>query len=159
MNFITCISKINKGLEDDKSVSHLLIGTESSNLIVMEPSGVKEKKRYQFASVPVFIQVYGQQDVDHKIFVACRDGKVYVVKNGAIQTMTYDIESKPVGLIYMAKAIIVGGMNSKIHSFYSKGKKNFSIYLPKPIMVMEKMDMGRSKSMHGLLVALTNGEI
>jgi len=37
----------------------------------MEPTGVKERKRILFPSVPVFIQVTGQLDVDHRIFVSC----------------------------------------------------------------------------------------
>lgn len=64
LNFATCMSKINKSLEEEKCQSHLLIGTESKHLIVMEPSGMKEKKRYLLPSVPVFIQPSGQLDVD-----------------------------------------------------------------------------------------------
>lgn len=71
LNFATCLSKINKALEEEKSSSHLLIGTESKHIIVLETSGMKEKKRFELPSVPVFIQTNGQMDVDYRIYVAC----------------------------------------------------------------------------------------
>lgn len=125
----------------------------------MEPSGVKERKRIQLPAVPVFIQTTGQLDVDHRIFVSCRDGKIYVIKDGKLSDQIFDIESVPVSMIYMSKSINIAGMNSKIHSFFTKGKKNFSIYLPHPIVCMERMEMAGTKQVKCLLVALNNGEI
>lgn len=73
--------------------------------------------------------------------------------------MTYDIESKPVGLCKIDKSIVIGGMNNVIHSFFSKGKKNYSIYLPSTITNMEKMVMKKTKAVKAVLVALSNGEV
>ena len=56
----------------------------------------------------------GQFDVDYKLFVACRDGKIYVIRNGEVTEQVFSIESKPVGLIIFEKQVIVAGMNSKI---------------------------------------------
>jgi len=125
----------------------------------MEPTGVKERKRILLPSVPVFIQVYGQLDVDHWIYVACRDGKIVVVKDGKLSDQTFDIECKPVGMIYMNKSINIAGMNNRIHSYFAKGKKNYSIYTPHPIVCIEKMEIQGTKQTKCLLVALNNGEI
>lgn len=111
----------------------------------MEPTGIKERKRIELPSVPVFIQTTGQLDVDHWIFVSCRDGKIYVIKDGKLSDVSYDIESKPVGMVYMNKSINIAGMNSKIHSFFTKGKKNYSLYLPHPVVAIEKMEMSGTK--------------
>lgn len=135
------MSKIKKNLDDEKSADQLLIGTESRHLIIMEPSGVKEKKRFDLPAPPCQIVAIGTFDVDHKIFVSCRDGKVYLIKQGHLQDHSYDIESKPVAMVYHQKSIVIAGMNSMIHSFYAKGKKNYSCYLPSPIACMEKIGM------------------
>ena len=50
-------------------------------------------------------------------------------------------------------------MNQKIHSFFTKGKKNYSLYLPHQIVAIEKMEMSGTKQVKCLLVALNNGEI
>lgn len=62
-------------------------------------------------------------------------------------------------MIYSNKCVTIGGMNNKINSFFTKGKKNFSIYLNKPIVAMEKMEMQGTKSVKCMLVALANSEI
>ncbi len=56
---MTCLAKINKGLEDEKAVQVLLIGTESKDIVILDPSGLKEKGRIGLPSVPVFIQTWG----------------------------------------------------------------------------------------------------
>jgi Bardet-Biedl syndrome 1 protein len=159
INFVTCLSKINKGIEEEKAQSHLIIGTEQRHIIILEPNGMKEKKRFTLASVPVFIQAIGQLDVDYKIYIACRDGKIYIIKQNAISDLSFDIENKPVGMIYSNKCITIGGMNHKINSYFEKGKKNFSIYLPHSIVCMEKMEMQGTKAVKCILVALSNKEI
>jgi Bardet-Biedl syndrome 1 protein len=81
----------------------------------------------QMKSVPSFIETQGQLDVDYKIYVACRDGKIYVIRNGDVTDQIFSIESKPIGLVLFDKTIVVAGMNSSIYSFFVKGKKNFTI--------------------------------
>lgn len=88
------------------------------------------KKSFKLRSVPVFIEITGQYDIEYKIYVACRDGKIYFFKNGVLQELEYRIDSKPVGMIKLEKTIVVAGMNSTLYSFYLKGKKNFGITMP-----------------------------
>lgn len=78
------------------------------------------------------------------MFVACRDGKIYVIRNGELTDQIFSIESKPVGLIIFEKQVIVAGMNSTIHSFFMKGKKNFTITMPAPITNICKMELKRT---------------
>ena len=76
-NFISCLGKINKNIDEEKSVQMLLVGTEHNQLIVLEPNGTKVKKEFTLKSVPVFILADGLWDIEYRIFVACRDGRVY----------------------------------------------------------------------------------
>jgi Bardet-Biedl syndrome 1 protein len=76
--------------------------------------------------------------------VACRDGKIYIIKNGEIQDQMFSIESKPMGFILYEKQLVIGGMNSTLNSFYLKGKKNFSLLMPHPIVDIAKLDVKRT---------------
>jgi hypothetical protein len=83
-NFITCMSKIYKSVEDEKSQSLILIGTENNEIIVLDKSGVGITKTILLKSSPVFMVTQGCFDVDYKIFVACRNGCTYQIKNGKV---------------------------------------------------------------------------
>ena len=50
-------------------------------------------------------------------------------------------------------------MNNTVNSYYAKGKKNFTLYMPCGITNLEKMIMSRSKNVKCLLVGLKNGEV
>jgi hypothetical protein len=53
----------------------------------------------------------------------------------------------------------VAGMNNTINSFYAKGKKNFTIFMPCAITNIEKMIMQRANNARCLIVGLNNGEV
>ena len=38
-NYITCLSKINKSLDEEKTIQQLIVGTEHSQLIFLDPKG------------------------------------------------------------------------------------------------------------------------
>lgn len=129
-NYLTCMKAMNKNREEAKSISFLLLCNENRELIIMEASGIKIKSTIKLPSVGVFIETSGQFDVEGKIFIACRDGKIYVVKGGILTNQVYDIESKPIGIVYVERNLVVAGMNNVISAYYGKGKKNYSIYMP-----------------------------
>jgi Bardet-Biedl syndrome 1 protein len=83
----------------------LVVGSESKEVCVLEPSGMGIKKKIVgLKSVPCFMQTTGQFDVEYRIYVACRDGKVYLIRNGEIvNEIIYSIESKPVGMLIFEK--------------------------------------------------------
>ena len=55
----------------------VILGTEHSQVIFLEPNGTKIKLEIALNSVPVFILADGQFDIDYRVFVACRDGRIY----------------------------------------------------------------------------------
>jgi hypothetical protein len=84
--------------------------------------------------IPVFITTTGTMDLDLKIYIACRNGYVYLYKGGKISTsFNVRIESKPLGLLKLDKTIILAGMNKNLYSFYNKGRLNFIKTLPSEI--------------------------
>ena len=110
-------------------------------------------------SVPVFILADGQFDVDYRIFVACRDGRIYQVRKGKVAESVIQIESKPVGLVKFEKSIVIAGMDNSLQSFYMKGKKNWAISMPSEICTIAKMETNRAASKNNVLVAMKNGLI
>lgn len=121
------MSKIYKSVEEERSQSLLVIGTENQEIIVIDKSCMAINKSFQLKSVPVFIVAQGCYDIEYKIFVACRNGSIFLIKNGNISnSFKLHIESKPTGLIKLDKTIIISGMNQNIYSFYNKGSLNFS---------------------------------
>ena len=137
---------MNKSLDEEKTVQLLIIGTESKELYVLDNTGMAVKKKITgLKSVPCLIQATGQFDVDYRIYVACRDGKVYLIRNGEIvPEITYSIESKPVGMLIFEKQVVIASMNNTLHSFYLKGKKNFSLNMPCPIIDICKLEVKRT---------------
>lgn len=120
------------------------------------------KKQITLKAVPTFIECTGQFDVDYRIYAACRDGKIYVIRQGEITDQIFSIECKPVGLLLFEKQIVVAGMNNTLHSFYLKGKKNFTLNLPAAIVDIRRLDVKRTQQTTNgscVIAALNNGEI
>jgi len=137
----------------------LIVGTEHQQLIVLEPNGQKFRLELKLKSVPVFILADGQFDVDYRIFVACRDGRIYQIKAGKVLEHEITIESKPVGLVKFDKSLIVAGMDKTVQSFYLKGKKNWTVTMPGEICTIAKMEHAKASSKNNMLVALRNGTV
>jgi Bardet-Biedl syndrome 1 protein len=50
------MSKVNKGLEEEKAVQMLILGTESKDIFILESNGIAIKKKITgLKSVPCFI--------------------------------------------------------------------------------------------------------
>jgi len=88
---------------------------------------VKKQITLKAGVTPAFIQCQGLFDVEYKIFVACRDGQVIVIRNGEVTDQVFRIEGRPLGMLLFEKQVVIAGMNSCLYGFYLKGKKNFSL--------------------------------
>ncbi len=116
------------------------------------------KQTVKVNSVPVSIFCEGQFDIDYKCFVACRNGAVYMISKGKVESVI-QIDSKPIGFAKLDKSLIIAAMDNTLQSFSVRGKKNFSISLPSQIVSIVKMESSRGDTANNVLVALKNGEI
>lgn len=98
-------------MDEEKAVTLLVIGTENKDLIILDQTGLSIKKQLQLKSVPCFIECSGQFDVEYRIFIACRDGKIYQVRNGAVAEQVFNVDSKPVGFVRFEKQLVIAAMN------------------------------------------------
>lgn len=60
--------------------------------------------------------------------------------------MVFEVESKPVAVVRIEKSVIVACMDKSVHAFFSKTKKNYSLYMPCPVLAMCKMEMLKVKN-------------
>ena len=138
---ITCMETLNKNVEGETAVSSLVIGTESRQVLVLDPPGSSILAKVTLPGVPVNLGVTGLHDVDYRIVVACRDGNLYTIKNGERVSTVIELETQPVGLVRIdapGKQIIVATMNNAVHSFHVKVRRS------------------RSSCMHGTWHSLVN---
>ncbi len=93
---VTCLDTLNKSFDEPDSISCLVIGSESGKIFILDPTATSIIKDIQLKDVPVFISVSGKYDVEYRIIVACRDGKLYTIKNGEVTGTVIELESPPV---------------------------------------------------------------
>lgn len=155
---ITCMNTLKKSMADEDAVSCLVIGTESKDIYVLDPEAFTVLSKMSLPSVPSFMSVTGLFDVEFRIVVACRDGKVYTLKRGSKTAKAcIELTSQAVSLERLGKNIIVGCMDDTLTCYSTKGKKLWTVYLPSNIVSMAIMDY-KARSFKGLLVSLNNGE-
>jgi len=105
------MTKIQKSLDEEKTVTQLIVGTENKELIILEASGVEIKQQLVIEDVPTQILAKGQFTVDYRLLVVCRGGSVLEVKNGADVQQMYKIDSKPLGIVHLEKTVVLAGMD------------------------------------------------
>jgi len=77
---ITTMTTLKKNLADEDAVSCLVLGTENKELLVLDPEAFTILAKMSLPSVPVFLEVSGQFDVEFRLAAACRNGNVYILR-------------------------------------------------------------------------------
>ncbi|XP_069501037.1 BBSome complex member BBS1 [Ambystoma mexicanum] len=156
---ITCMGTLKKNMADEDAVSCLVIGTESKEVYILDPEAFTVLTKVSLPSVPGFLDVTGQYDVEYRVTIACRNGNIYVMRRDS-KRPKYSIElnSQPVGLVRVHKNIVVGCSQETLHGYTQKGKKLWTIQLPSAIMTMSLMDQ-KSRGFQAVLVGLANMEV
>jgi hypothetical protein len=81
---ITCMEGIPRREISETASSCLCIGTESRQVVILDPQGFSIVVKAVLPSVPAFICVTGMLEVDYRVVCACRDGRIYTIKNGQL---------------------------------------------------------------------------
>ncbi|KAI4072509.1 Bardet-Biedl syndrome 1, partial [Homo sapiens] len=77
---ITTMTTLKKNLADEDAVSCLVLGTENKELLVLDPEAFTILAKMSLPSVPVFLEVSGQFDVEFRLAAACRNGNIYILR-------------------------------------------------------------------------------
>jgi Bardet-Biedl syndrome 1 protein len=169
VTLITCMETLRKDSETDSSgLCLLVVGTESGDIYVLpqDPNLSQFLCKVNLPSVPVLMNVSGAFDLEWRISVTCRDGKLYSVKNGDIRGTAVlsgavnDLGSIPISLaVHENKTVWIAAMNQTLSCFAIRGKKTRQILLNEDIAEICIADFKRTKLTNMLLVALVSGEI
>ncbi|XP_017296240.1 Bardet-Biedl syndrome 1 protein [Kryptolebias marmoratus] len=156
---ITCIGTLKKSTADEDGVSCLVIGTENSNVFILDPEAFTILSKMSLPAVPTMMDVTGQFDVEFRITVACRDGHIYILRRESDKPKyCVELSSHPAGLVRIGKNVVVGCTDESLQGFTQKGKKLWKIILPAPITTMAAMDLP-TRGFQGVLVGLANCEV
>ncbi|XP_024913405.1 BBSome complex member BBS1 isoform X2 [Cynoglossus semilaevis] len=156
---ITCVGTLKKSTADEDGVSCLVIGTESSNVYVLDPEAFIILSKMSLPAPPTMIDVTGQFDVEFRITVACRNGNIYILRRDSDKPKySMELSSHPVGLVRVGKNVVVGCTDESLQGFTQKGKKLWRTTLPAPIITMAAMDLP-TRGFQGVLVGLANCEV
>ena len=127
---------LKKDTDVEDAVSSLVIGTENNQVLILDPSGAKVICNATLPSTPSMMAVTGLYDIEWRIVVACRDGKVYTIKSGetkgkaVVQGTVIELETQPNALARIEKNIYVTTMDYHLNCYHIKGRKVFSLALP-----------------------------
>ncbi|KAE9032375.1 Bardet-Biedl syndrome 1 [Phytophthora rubi] len=156
---VTCMTSINKNMDDKDAVSCLVVATEGCMVYVLDPQGTSLVQQIKVPGVPVEIVAVGLLDVECRLVITTRNGSVYMVKNGELLKSVIELESPACGLVQLEKSIVIASISRKLTSYHLKGKKNWSLTMSDDIVALEAFSLRRTKDTRGVLVALRNGEV
>ncbi|XP_029312764.1 BBSome complex member BBS1 [Cottoperca gobio] len=156
---ITCIGTLKKSTADEDGVSCLVIGTESSDVFVLDPEAFIILSKMTLPAPPTMMDVTGQFDVEFRITVACRNGNIYILRRESDKPKyCIELSCHPVGLVRVGKNVVVGCTDESLQGFTQKGKKLWKAVLPAPITTMAAMDLP-TRGFQAVLVGLANCEV
>ncbi|KAL0480842.1 BBS1 [Acrasis kona] len=158
-NILTCMTVLKKDKDEVDAIGCLVLGTESKAVMILDPSGSSVLKKFQLQNVPVFMVTHGAYDNDYRVIIACRNGSIYTLKGDDISGVVIELDSQPCGMLRIEKSIVVGTMNCVLHYYHTRGKKQYSVYLPSNIKNMELLDMKAQRNVKCVIAFLENNEL
>ncbi|KAB0377008.1 hypothetical protein FD755_011452 [Muntiacus reevesi] len=156
---ITTMTTLKKNLADEDAVSCLVLGTESKELLVLDPKAFTILAKMSLPSVPVFLEVSGQFEVEFRLAAACRNGSVYMLRRDSKRPKyCIELSAQPVGLVLVHKVLVVGSNQDSLHGFTHKGKKLWTVQMPAAILAMNLLEQ-HSRGLQAVMVGLANSEV
>jgi Bardet-Biedl syndrome 1 protein len=167
LTLITCMETLKKDSEEPDALTLLVVGTEAGQLLILpqDPNNSVYLCKVELPSVPVLLSVSGMFDIEWRIFITCRDGRMYSIKNGDVRGTvvlvgdSVDLGAQAVAIARQDKLMWVATMDKIVACYTVRGKKTKSICLPEEVTGMCMVPVKRAKVSYLLLVALSTGEI
>ncbi|XP_061058080.1 Bardet-Biedl syndrome 1 protein isoform X4 [Eubalaena glacialis] len=117
------------------------------------------RRQMSLPSVPVFLEVSGQFDVEFRLAAACRNGNIYMLRRDSKRPKyCIELSAQPVGLVRVHKVLVVGSNQDSLHGFTHKGKRLWTVQMPAAILTMNLLEQ-RSRGLQAVMAGLANGEV
>ncbi|XP_044304769.1 Bardet-Biedl syndrome 1 protein [Varanus komodoensis] len=156
---ITCMATLKKNMVDEEAISCLVIGTENEEILILDPEAFTVLAKMSVPSVPAFLDVMGQFDVEYRLSVACRNGCIYILRRDSKRPKyCIELSAQAVGLVRVQKNIVVACSDETLQGYTQKGKKLWVVPLPAAPVTMRLLEE-KLQSFQAVLVALANGEV
>ena len=86
-SIVTCMETLKVDSDAADAMSCLVVGTENGEIFIVPPetSGSQVMATVKLPSVPVLLLASGLLDVEWRVAVICRDGRLYSIKNGDVR--------------------------------------------------------------------------
>jgi Bardet-Biedl syndrome 1 protein len=164
---ITCLDVLKKDNDELDAVTLLIVGNEAGQLLILpqDPLNSNVLCKLQLPSVPALLSVSGTFDVEWRVNIVCRDGKMYSVKNGDVRGSALlvgtavDLGSQAVAIVRQEKLLWIATMDRYIACYSARGKRLKGMHASEDVAELCVMSLRKAKVNYLLLVALVSGEI
>jgi Bardet-Biedl syndrome 1 protein len=163
---ITCMGSIKRNSLDADAPTLLVVGTEANHVVILEQdiSSTGFLCEVALPTTPTALCITGMFDVEWRINVAGRDGKIYSIKNGdkkgtAVLTGTVIDPggSQVVAMARQDKHLWVADMERRLASFTVRGKRTKGLTTKDDIRDLLVAPVNKGKTGTVLLVGLADG--
>ncbi|XP_072614555.1 BBSome complex member BBS1 isoform X3 [Vulpes vulpes] len=142
-----------------QSLRFLQLELSEMEAFVSQHKSKSIKRQMSLPSVPVFLEVSGQFDVEFRLAAACRNGNIYILRRDSKRPKyCIELSAQPVGLVRVHKVLVVGSNQDTLHGFTHKGKKLWTVQMPAAILTMNLLEQ-HSRSLQAVMAGLANGEV
>uniref|UniRef100_A0A670Z2C4 Bardet-Biedl syndrome 1 n=1 Tax=Pseudonaja textilis TaxID=8673 RepID=A0A670Z2C4_PSETE len=156
---ITCMATLKKNRVEEDAISCLVVGTENMEILILDPEAFTILSKVAIPSMPAFLDIAGQFDVEYYLTVACRNGSVYILRRDSKRPKyCIELSSQAVGLVRVQKNIMVACSDETLRGYNQKGKKLWAVTLSAAPVTLGLMDE-KLQSFQAVLVSLANREI
>ena len=136
-------------------------------ILILPPDPVNSNVqcKVELPSVPTMMTISGVFDVEWRISVVCRDGKLYSIKNGDVRGSAVlvgsavDLGTQAVSIVRQDKVLWVATMDRAVSCYSTRGKRLKGMILQEDVAELCNLPIKRAKVSHLLLVALCNGDV
>lgn len=165
----TCLSTLNKnssggssgGGSSSPGVSHLVVGTEANEILLLEANGTACMKKFSLPpqATPQIMLCEGLLDIEYRIFIACRNAQIYVIKKHKLLGQVIECEAAIVSMAVIEKTLFVACCDHTVTAYNFKFNKLYTLQLPSAICNLDVLVLRKIKNTKLLLIALNEGKV
>ena len=161
VNYITCINAIpiTASLSKKATPSNLLIGTEMSMLMIVDPSVNKIVSKVTLPEVPYIISSIGGFSENHTIFVADRGNGVHLINRNKVVSKSILVSQVIISMLISNSQIYIGTTSQNYECYTQDGSKQFSLKQPNAIITMEIYQRVKEGNLSLCVIAVKNNTI
>ncbi|GAV08718.1 hypothetical protein RvY_18372 [Ramazzottius varieornatus] len=154
---ITCMTTVNNKLKDESSDQLLVVGTENRQVLIVDALSNTTKAQHDMPDVPVTVATHGTFQERYRLFVSCRDGKIYTVTKDYSEIVSVSPNDRPITVLSTGKYLVVPCMDETVY-FY-KGKNNELQHKLSAAIACAEVIKYEASGLRAVAIALANKEV